>query len=91
MLLALWTASMAFCDDVVTPTPPILLPQGPNMYTFPVYGNVPVDYYTGAMHFSIPIHEIDVDGCKVPISLEYVGNGIKVSQDASTVGLRKEL
>ena len=87
MLLALWTASMAFCDDVVTPTPPILLPQGPNMYTFPVYGNVPVDYYTGAMHFSIHIHEIDVDGCKVPISLEYVGNGIKVSQDASNVGL----
>ena len=78
---------LLFSEEIVDPTPPVLLPQGPNMYTFPIYGDVPVDHYTGTMHFTIPIHEINIDGCKVPISLDYVGNGIKVSQDASNVGL----
>ena len=87
LIFSLLLSAIVYGEDNNAPTPPILLPQGPNIYTFPVYGDVPVDYYTGAMHFSIPIHVIEVDGCKVPISLEYVGGGIKVAQDASNVGL----
>lgn len=85
LLLASITPSVA--TDAMEPTYPLALPQSPNMYDFPVYGDVPVDYYSGTMNFSIPIYEIEVDGVKVPISLNYASTGIKVSQHASNVGL----
>ena len=74
-------------DEVATPSFPIKLPQSPNVSEFPLYGDIPIDYYTGTMSLSIPIYEIDVDGCKIPIAIIYNATGIKVSQHASNVGL----
>ncbi len=82
--------SLAY-DEVSHGSYPIKLPQSPNVGEFPQYGDVPVNHYTGTMTLNIPIYEIDVDGCKVPISLTYSATGIKVAQHASNVGLGWQL
>lgn len=51
------------------------------------YQDVPVSYYSGIPSISIPLYEIDVDGFKIPLSLNYHASGIKVSQEATWVGL----
>ena len=86
VLLLLWLNLFAN-DEVTTPSYPIKLPQSPNIAEFPIYGDVPVNHYTGTMSLSIPIFEIDVDGCKIPIAVNYNATGIKVAQHASNVGL----
>lgn len=78
-------------DEVSHGSYPIKLPLSPNVAEFPQYGDVPVNHYTGTMTLNIPIYEIDVDGCKVPISLTYSATGIKVAQHASNVGLGWQL
>lgn len=50
-------------------------------------GNTPVTPYTGAANISIPLHQIDAWDIQVPIQLRYHASGIKVSQQASQVGL----
>ena len=83
-------AALAY-DEVSHGSYPVKLPQSPNVAEFPQYGDVPVNHYTGTMTLNIPIYEIDVDGCKVPISLTYSATGIKVAQHASNVGLGWQL
>lgn len=87
LTLFLYQLSLYAYDEISTPTYPVKLPQSPNVSEFPIYGNIPVDYYTGTMSFSIPIFEINVDECKIPITLIYNATGIKVSQHSSNVGL----
>lgn len=59
----------------------------PQAYSFTKYGDVPVSTYTGVPDISIPIYTIEVAGLQVPIGLSYHGNGIKVAEEASWVGL----
>lgn len=66
---------------------PQIAPVSPNAASLGVFGEIPVGHYTGVPNISIPIYEIDLDGKKIPISLNYHASGIKVSQDASWVGL----
>lgn len=62
-------------------------PLTPNAFQFLKYTEMPVSEYTGIPNISIPLYEIDVDGVKIPIGLTYHANGIRVSQEASWVGL----
>lgn len=64
----------------------IILPS-PNAASLGIYGNVPVGHYTGIPNISIPIYEITTGDLTLPISLSYHASGIKVAQEASTVGL----
>lgn len=67
---------------------PDLSPPSPNATSFHVYGNNQVKHYTGSADVQIPIFTIEQDGITVPIYLQYTGgNGIKVSEIASWVGL----
>jgi hypothetical protein len=59
----------------------------PQAYSFTKYGDVPVSAYTGVPDISIPIYSIEAAGIQVPIGLSYHGNGIKVAEEASWVGL----
>src|SRR5690554_53112 len=65
------------------------LPQiiSPQAYEFTKYGDVPVNTYTGVPNISVPLYEIEAAGLNIPISLSYHSNGIKVSEEASWVGL----
>ena len=67
---------------------PTIIPPSPNAAAFHVYGNTQVNNYTGSPDISIPIYTIEEGGLSVPIYLKYTGgNGIKVEEIASWVGL----
>lgn len=66
---------------------PHVVPMTPNAAEFAKYGDYPVSYYTGTPSTSIPLYEIDLDGFKLPINLNYHASGIRVDQEATWVGL----
>ena len=51
------------------------------------FGEIPVDLFTGKVNVSIPIYTIKYHDIEVPISISYHGGGIKVSDEAGSVGL----
>ncbi len=70
-----------------TPQLPKVTPPSPNAAALAKYGNIPVSTYTGVPSISIPLYVISARDIVVPISVSYHASGIKVSEEASTVGL----
>ncbi|MEQ8336968.1 MAG: RHS repeat domain-containing protein [Cyclobacteriaceae bacterium] len=66
---------------------PVVIPPSPTAATLGQYGEVPVNNYTGVPSISIPLYEVNSGDISVPITLSYNSSGIKVSQEASSVGL----
>lgn len=64
-----------------------ITPVSPNTASLGLYGHTPVGHYTGIPNIDIPLYEIDLDGKKIPISISYHASGIRVAQEASSVGL----
>ena len=64
------------------PTPPSI-----NAQSFMQNINHPVSHYTGTVNVEIPICTIELKDISVPVSLTYNTSGIKVEQEASTIGL----
>lgn len=62
-------------------------PKAPNVSGLLQYVDCPVSYYTGTPEISIPLYEIDMQDVKIPITLNYHASGIRVSQEATWVGL----
>lgn len=63
------------------------IPTSPEVAQLGTYGNLPVDQFTGTANVNIPIHQIDFQGISIPIELTYNTGGIRVSQEATWVGL----
>lgn len=53
--------------------------------------NIPVNYFTGIPNISIPIHSYTRSGISTGVSLDYFAGGIKVEEQASSVGLGWQL
>jgi|GEM_PF-3424681 len=68
-------------------TSPIYVPPSPNASSLALFADYPVSYYTGIPEINIPIYEINIDNFKMPINLSYHSSGIRISQEASWVGL----
>ncbi|RZK12432.1 MAG: DUF1298 domain-containing protein [Flavobacterium sp.] len=66
---------------------PIQLPKSPDAYLFEKYGDTPVSLYTGRPNISIPIYTIKYGDMTIPLELDYNSNGIRVDEEASSVGL----
>lgn len=64
-----------------------IIGPSPNAAAFDKYGNIPVSTYTGVPDISIPIYTLTNKKITVPVSLSYHAGGIKVSEDASRIGL----
>ncbi len=64
-----------------------VIPVSPTAGSITRYGNTPVNYFTGSPNISIPLYEVSVGGLKVPLSLNYQYDGLKVEEIASWVGL----
>ena len=64
-----------------------IIPASPNASSLGIYGNTPVGYYTGVPEIKIPIYDLETRGFTLPIALSYHASGIKVAQEASSVGL----
>lgn len=63
------------------------IPLPPESYQFKKRLLNNVSLYTGQPSIDIPIYTIDLDGMQVPISISYNTGGIKVEEDATSVGL----
>jgi len=68
-----------------------LIPVSPTAFQFAKYTDMPVSEYTGIPNISIPLYTIKQDEFDFPISLSYHAGGIRVSQEASWVGLGWDL
>jgi len=64
-----------------------ILNRSPEVANLGSYGNIPIGEYSGTPTISIPIYTLKIGGIEVPISLSYNASGIKVSQEATYVGL----
>lgn len=62
-------------------------PKSPEAAAFNRISDIPINNYTGSMSFSLPIYTLVCGDIQVPISLDYQGNCIPVSQEATWVGL----
>jgi YD repeat-containing protein len=69
----------------------VSLPKTPESQAFEKYGTLPVSELTGTANISIPIYTLKSRFLEVPITLNYSTTGIKVSQEASWVGLGFDL
>lgn len=87
---ALCAVSFALISLIVSGQGPQLakvVPPSPTSQAFQKYGDIPVSAYTGIPDISIPIYTAKFRDISVPISLSYHASGIKVSEEASQVGL----
>jgi hypothetical protein len=63
------------------------LPVPPSAYEFIKYGEVPVTEYTGLPSIKIPLYTMKNGDIEFPLELSYHAGGIRVSEEASNVGL----
>lgn len=66
---------------------PQLTPKSPNSAAFEKYGQYEVSLYNGLPTIEIPLHEFKVGNVNVPIKLTYHASGIKVTDQATWVGM----
>ncbi|MBE8725375.1 hypothetical protein [Flavobacterium hungaricum] len=63
------------------------IPLPPETYQFKKRLINNVSLYTGQPSINIPLYSINLDGMEIPISISYNTGGIKVEEDATSVGL----
>lgn len=78
---------MLFCAWGYTQELPTIIPPSPEATSLAKFTEIPVSHYTGLPNISVPLHTIDFDGLKIPVSLSYHARGIKVEEIASRVGI----
>lgn len=66
---------------------PVIVPPPPNSASLGLYGQVPLNQFTGNGIISIPLHTIKSGNIELPISLSYSSDGVKVDQYESNVGM----
>lgn len=64
-----------------------IIPPPPNVASFIKIADVPVSTYNGTTQVAIPVYTIESGDLKVPVSLSYSSTGMKVTEEASWVGL----
>ncbi|SDI41268.1 hypothetical protein [Chryseobacterium jejuense] len=90
LLAASLSAMMGWGQTSIGGQPNIqkIVPTTPETYSMFKAGDFPVDYRTGKLNISVPLHTISTKyGISIPISLTYNTGGIKVDETSSTVGL----
>lgn len=70
------------------PNIPYLSPEAASLGK---YGEIPVSEFTGVPQIDIPLYTVKSGELELPISLNYHASGIKVSQEATWVGLGWDL
>src|SRR5215472_6202424 len=75
------------CAQGTTPYIPSIIPPSPNAAALMKFTDIPVSTYTGTADITVPIYTIKAKGVTVPVSLSYHTGGIRLSEEASWVGL----
>jgi YD repeat-containing protein len=82
-ILALFSVvSIAFSQNA-----PKVMPPSPTASALAQYANVPTNNYTGVPNIAVPLYTIKSGEIELPISVSYHASGIKVAQEASSIGL----
>ncbi len=66
---------------------PVTIPPSPQSEQFMKYGDYTINYSTGVPNISVPIHEINHHGFKIPVSLNYYYQGLKPGYNVDVFGL----
>ncbi|AUP77430.1 SpvB/TcaC N-terminal domain-containing protein [Flavivirga eckloniae] len=66
---------------------PATIPPSPQSEAFMKYGEYSINYSTGVPDISVPLHEIDHHGFKIPVSLSYYYQGVKPGYNIDVFGL----
>jgi YD repeat-containing protein len=66
---------------------PQFMPPSPQASLLGRYGEIPVSLTNGLVNISIPIYEIKLGKAVIPINISFHGGGVKVGDQASSVGL----
>jgi len=64
-----------------------IAPKSPDAAALFRYTETPVSLYTGVPDINIPLYTIKEGDIEIPISISYHGGGIKINDEASSVGL----
>lgn len=83
IIFSIWTIPGISVEQIV----PHYIPQAPEAQSMARTIDIPVNYYTGIPDISIPLYEIKVGTLSVPLTLSYIGGGIRANQEATKVGL----
>lgn len=89
-LFFIFIAHQAFSQNINT-QPPVLSPQTPTTSDLGKYGEVQVNESTGIISPSIPLFDFNTGGLPIPVALSYSGNGVRVNQDPTWVGINWNL
>lgn len=87
LLIFLLFTSKIFSQQYTNIKPPINYPTPSSVWEFSKYGSIPVNEYRGLANITIPIYNISVDDVTIPLNVDYNSAGIRVSDEASIVGL----
>ncbi len=82
LALVLFNPSLILAQQETKITPP-----SPEAASLAQYAEIPVSTYTGVANIDIPIYTIRARDIELPISISYHASGIKITQEASSVGL----
>src|SRR5215813_3420602 len=84
VLLLISTITFSQTND---PKLPNILPASPEASAITKNGQMSVGMFSGIAQAAIPLYEIKMKGFSLPIGLNYSGNGLKVDEIPSRVGL----
>lgn len=87
LLLLVLLISNPLFSQKPSQVPPLPNPVSPKSFEFLKYTEVPVSTYTGVPNISVPIYTIQAAGLEIPIALSYHSNGVRVNEEAGSVGL----
>jgi YD repeat-containing protein len=62
-------------------------PPAPEAFAMTKYGDVPVDEFNGKVDLNVPIFEYKAGMLTIPISADYYGAGVKISDIPTQVGI----
>lgn len=68
-------------------TLPNIIPPSAESYKLGTFGNIPVSLFTGNANVNIPLTSYETKNIKLPVSLSYYSNGIKVDDMNGATGL----
>ncbi|ASZ12837.1 hypothetical protein [Chitinophaga sp. MD30] len=95
LLLLIFMVKMMFREDAVAQkAPPLpgndhlrIIPPTPDAAKLGQYGELSTNLFNGVPNIQLPLYTIQLGTFKLPLSLDYTSNGIKVDEIASSVGL----
>ncbi|MDJ0644592.1 MAG: hypothetical protein QNJ57_01285 [Flavobacteriaceae bacterium] len=67
------------------------IPSSPEAASLGEFGNITASAYNGKANVAVPIYVINFEGLQLPIQLSYNSGGVRVSEEASWVGLNWSL